>query len=90
MPFTEEDTKVVEDIGSIYGHRVILYNDDVNSFEHVEECLMKICFKTEEEAMEIAMEAHTNGKAVCYEGSMEVCETVAERMTYEMLTVTYE
>lgn len=90
MPFIEEETKVIDDINSIYGHKVILYNDNVNSFDHVEECLIKICFKAEDEAIKIAMEAHTKGKAVCYEGSMEVCETVLELMTYEMLTVTVE
>lgn len=33
------------------------------------------------------MEAHTNGKAVCFQGSMEECETVAENMTNANLTV---
>ncbi len=35
---------------SIYSHHVVLFNDDVNSFDHVEDCLMKICFKTKHEA----------------------------------------
>jgi ATP-dependent Clp protease adaptor protein ClpS len=90
MPFVEEETKVTDGIDSIYSHKVILYNDDFNSFDHVEECLMKICFKTEEEAIKIAMEAHTKGKSVCYEGSMEVCETVYELMSEENLTVSIE
>jgi ATP-dependent Clp protease adaptor protein ClpS len=72
---------------SIYSHHVLLFNDDVNSFDHVEDCLMKICFKTKHEAKKIALEAHEKGKAVCYKGSMEECETVGEKLSSEKLTV---
>lgn len=71
----------------VYGNRVILFNDDFNSFDHVEYCLMHICFKSIKEANKIAMEAHSKGKAVCYEGSLETCETVAEKMSEQNLTV---
>jgi ATP-dependent Clp protease adapter protein ClpS len=48
---------------------------------------MRICFKSEKEAKRIAMEAHNKGKAICYEGSIEACETVGEKMGDEGLTV---
>ncbi|HMV42946.1 MAG TPA: ATP-dependent Clp protease adaptor ClpS [Leptospiraceae bacterium] len=87
MPIIEEETEVSTRIDNIYEHKVILHNDDVNSFEHVEDCLMRICFKTKKDAEKIALEAHNKGKAVCYEGSIEACETVAEKMGDERLTV---
>jgi ATP-dependent Clp protease adapter protein ClpS len=90
MPLIEEETKVTDGVDSIYGHKVVLYNDDVNPFDHVEECLIKICFKSEQQSKEIAFEAHTKGKAVCYEGSLEVCETVLELMSEQNLTVSLE
>lgn len=87
---TQERTEERLSFEDVYDHRVILYNDDFNSFDHVENCLMTICFKTSKQAQEIALEAHNNGKAVCYNGSMEVCETVAEKMGDENLTVSLE
>ncbi|MBP7282353.1 MAG: ATP-dependent Clp protease adaptor ClpS [Leptospiraceae bacterium] len=87
MPITEEETEVSTRIDNIYEHKVILFNDDVNPFDHVEDCLMRICFKSEKEARRIAHEAHNKGKAICYDGSIESCETVAEKMGEERLTV---
>ncbi len=89
MPIIEEETEVTTRIDNIYEHRVILFNDDFNPFDHVEDCLMRICYKSEKEAKRIAMEAHNKGQAVCYEGSIEACETVAEKMGEEGLTVSF-
>lgn len=75
---------------NVYANKVILYNDDFNSFYHVEKCLMKICHKNKAESKRIALEAHNTGKAVCYTGSMESCETVAEKMGEANLTVSIE
>ncbi|MCW7468049.1 ATP-dependent Clp protease adaptor ClpS [Leptospira kanakyensis] len=85
LPTTFEETKSKFD--SIYFYFVILFNDSIHEFSYVEDCLMKLCFKTKKEAKKIAMEAHSNGKAVCFQGSMEECETVAENMTTANLTV---
>ncbi len=75
---------------SIYSNRVILFNDDHNSFDHVIECVQKICHKSERESEAITLEAHLTGKAVCYEGSLEACETVVELMGEEGLTTSVE
>lgn len=75
---------------NVYGNKVILYNDDINSFEHVEDCLMKHCHKSKKEAKKTAWDAHNNGRAVCFTGSLETCETVAEKMASSNLTVSIE
>ncbi|XDD53230.1 ATP-dependent Clp protease adaptor ClpS [Leptospira sp. WS4.C2] len=85
QPSTFEEIKTHFD--SVYFYFVILFNDSIHEFSYVEDCLMKLCFKTKKDAKKIAMEAHTNGKAVCFQGSMEECETVAENMTTANLTV---
>lgn len=72
---------------NIFSHFVTLFNDHHNTFDHVETCLMEICYMTMAQAQKTAMEAHTRGKAICYKGSLEVCETVAERLSAEDLTV---
>ncbi|MDF3820634.1 ATP-dependent Clp protease adaptor ClpS [Leptospira sp. 96542] len=85
-PYTKEESETKVD--SIYSFFVILHNDSINDFGYVEDCLMKFCFKTKKEAKQIAMEAHNNGKAICFNGSSEECETVAEKLTNSNLTVT--
>jgi len=80
-----EKTEQISD--TVYKRSVILFNDDVNNFDHVEDCIMKICFKSRKEAEKIAQEAHTKGRAVCYVASLEECETVAEKLTEQGLTV---
>lgn len=87
QPIFEEETNLKSE--SIYDYFVILFNDSIHEFSYVEDCLMKICFKTKRDAKKIAMEAHSKGKAICFQGSMEECETVAENMTTANLTVSY-
>jgi ATP-dependent Clp protease adapter protein ClpS len=79
--------ETIQSLDSVYKHQVILFNDDLNSFEHVEDCLMTICKKTKKESKKIAMEAHRSGRAVCYQGSYEECETVGENLAEQGLTV---
>ena len=54
MPIIEEETEVSTRIDNIYEHKVILFNDDFNPFDHVEDCLMRICFQITKEAKRIA------------------------------------
>ncbi|MDX1960156.1 MAG: ATP-dependent Clp protease adaptor ClpS [Leptospiraceae bacterium] len=88
--FVEEEKKAELRDDTIYSHKVILFNDNHNNFDHVERCLIEICYKSEKEAKKIAMEAHTKGRSICYDGSLEVCETVSERMSAQDLTVSVE
>ena len=48
------------------------------------------CFKNKKEAKKIAIEAHETGKAICYQGSIEECETIAEKLGAERLTVSID
>jgi ATP-dependent Clp protease adapter protein ClpS len=74
-------------VDTIYKHSVILFNDDINDFEHVENCLMKIYHKNKKEAKKIALLAHKQGKAICYVSSLEECETVGEKLAEQGLTI---
>lgn len=87
---TEVIEKTREKTENVYRHNVILFNDDVNSFDHVEDCLMMICKKNKKEAKTIAKEAHESGKAICYTGSSEECETIGEKLAEQGLTVSIQ
>jgi ATP-dependent Clp protease adapter protein ClpS len=90
MPSTQEETKQSLQNDQIYQHKVILFNDDLNTFDHVEHCLRAICKHSSKDAKRIAMEAHNKGRSICYKGSMEVCEDILEKMSSEGLTVSIE
>ena len=69
FPFTEaqEETAVL----TANEHRIILYNDDVNTFDHVITCLVRICDQTPEQAEQCAYIVHYHGKCVVKTGAYE-------------------
>ncbi len=49
--------------------KLILFNDDVNTFDHVIESLIEVCGHTEEQAEQCALLAHLKGKCPVKSGS---------------------
>jgi ATP-dependent Clp protease adapter protein ClpS len=56
---------------------VLLYNDDIHTFNEVVFQIQKSTGVALNVAFEITMEAHKKGRAICYSGSHETCEKVA-------------
>ena len=52
-------------------HEIILYNDDVNTFEHVIQCLVTICDHNPEQAEQCAYLVHFSGKCAVKTGSLK-------------------
>ena len=52
-------------------HQIVLHNDDVNTFDHVIRCLIRICEQTPEQAEQCAYLVHYHGKCVVKTGSFE-------------------
>ena len=55
--------EIVEDTTTGNLSSLIVYNDDVNTFEHVIECFMKILQHSSQQAEQLAMLIHFKGKA---------------------------
>lgn len=64
-------------------NNIILYNDDVNTFEWVIECLMAYCGHDPIQAEQCAHIVHFTGKCAVKEGSFDalkpICETLLEK-----------
>ena len=60
--------------------KVILFNDDVHTFDEVIVQLMKALRCAEHKAEALAMEVHTNGKAVVYSGEILQCMEVSHTL----------
>lgn len=52
-------------------YEIILYNDDVNTFDHVIRCLIKICDHTFMQAEQCAYLVHFTGKCAVKTGSLK-------------------
>lgn len=67
------DTQELEDISLLIdvdkGFAIILYNDDVNTFDHVIHCLIKYCKHNDEQAEQCAMIVHYKGKCQVKNGA---------------------
>jgi len=48
-----------------------LYNDDVNTFDHVIETLIRVCSHTSEQAEQCALIVHYNEKCTVKTGSLK-------------------
>ncbi|MCH7907223.1 MAG: ATP-dependent Clp protease adaptor ClpS [Chloroflexi bacterium] len=62
-------------------YRVILHNDDVNSMEHVVDALLKsVPTLSEQDAVRVMMDAHTEGRAVVTICPLETAEFYRDRL----------
>ncbi len=72
-------------------YRVLLHNDDYNSMEYVVQTLMKtVAGMTQPQAVNIMMEAHTNGIALVITCAFEPAEFYSETLKNHGLTSTIE
>jgi ATP-dependent Clp protease adaptor protein ClpS len=72
-------------------YRVLLHNDDFNSMEYVVQTLMKtVAGMTQPQAVNIMMEAHTNGLALVITCAMEPAEFYCETLKNHGLSSSIE
>ena len=65
----QEETQVEEQIGN--NNQIVLYNDDVNTFDHVIDTLISVCDHTAEQAEQCAILVHYKGKCTVKTGALE-------------------
>ena len=89
---TQEETFTLDEILTSLKviHRLILWNDEVNTFDHVIFCLMKYLDYSENQAEKIAWTVHNEGKCAVLEGSFTEMEVYRKILKQEGLTVTVD
>ena len=69
-------------------YRVIVLNDDFNTFQHVAECLMKyIPGMTGDRAWELTNQVHYEGQAIVWVGPQEQAELYHQQLRRAGLTM---
>lgn len=86
----QEETFTLEEILAAVkkSNRLILWNDDFNTFDHVIHCMVKYLKYSESQAEKIAWTVHTKGKCTILEGSYNEIEIYRKILKEEGLTVT--
>ncbi len=70
-PLYEEEVDLLEEIGSSDMNELIVFNDDVNTFEHVTNTLIKVCSHSPEQAEQCTLIIHYKGKCIVKVGSFD-------------------
>lgn len=77
----ELETDVLDDVSN--NSQLIVWNDEVNTFDWVIETLIEVCKHTPEQAEQCAMFIHTKGKYAVKDGDYEnlkpMCNAITER-----------
>ena len=71
-------------------HQVILYNDDVNTFDYVIELLIDVCGHEALQAEQCAMLVHYKGKYAVKKGAFSELKKIHAQLSSKGLTVEVE
>lgn len=87
-PFEEQDVALLEETSK--GCSLVLWNDDVNTFEWVIKALIDICGHNETQAEQCAMIIHFQGKYAVKQGDFETLRPMCEAMIDRTINATIE
>jgi ATP-dependent Clp protease adaptor protein ClpS len=80
---TKESPEVISEVAVDEPFSLIVWNDNINTFDWVIETLVYICSHTPEQAEQCAWIIHTNGKYSVKDGSYDelkpMCDAIVER-----------
>ncbi|MBN8822538.1 MULTISPECIES: ATP-dependent Clp protease adaptor ClpS [Spirosoma] len=75
QPFEENDwstdVDVLDEVIETDVHNLVVFNDDVNTFDHVIETLIDVCKHTPEQAEQCTLLIHYKGKCTVKNGSWD-------------------
>ncbi|MDF2832696.1 ATP-dependent Clp protease adaptor ClpS [Chryseobacterium indoltheticum] len=80
----EEEVLVLDDTDEVY--KLILYNDDIHTFDDVIEALIQICKHDPIQAEQCTMLVHFKGKCTVKTGSMDILKPMHEKLIARSLT----
>jgi ATP-dependent Clp protease adaptor protein ClpS len=71
-------------------YQLIVWNDEVNTFEWVIETLIDVCKHTQEQAEQSAMIIHHNGKYAVKNGDYDTLKPMCDAITERGISATIE
>ena len=80
----QKDVQTIEDQAPI--NEIVLFNDDVNTFDHVIETLVDVCNHTFEQAEQCSILVHYKGKCTVKTGAYDDLEPRCSKLLQAGLT----
>ncbi|MTI33343.1 ATP-dependent Clp protease adaptor ClpS [Cytophagales bacterium RKSG123] len=74
----EELVDILEDVGMEDHKDLMVYNDDVNTFDHVIDTLIRVCKHSPEQAEQCTMLIHYRGKCCVKKGPFKELKPMRE------------
>lgn len=71
-------------------NKIVVFNDDVNTFDHVINCLIKYCKHNPHQAEQCTLIIHHNGKCSVKEGEILDLIPICAALTDNMISATIE
>lgn len=87
---TSEETLVLEEILEKEENNIILYNDEVNTFDFVIESLIEVCNHDLLQAEQCTLIVHYNGKCAVKQGAVDKLRPLCEALLDRGLSATIE
>lgn len=87
----EESSEDVDVLGDIeFTYQLVLWNDNVNTFDWVIETLVEVCSHTPEQAEQCALFIHTKGKYGVKNGDYEYLKPMRDAIVERGINATIE
>ena len=86
FPGVEEDLAVDVLVAEAEEKQLVLYNDEVNTFDWVIQCLISICKHDAIQAEQCAIIVHFKGKCTVKSGEYETLESMCKALLDRSLT----
>ena len=87
-PIEELDVDLLTEVGN--SHHIVVWNDEVNTFEWVIETLIDVCNHSIEQAEQCAMIIHTKGKYSVQQGNYDDLKPKVDAITERGISATLE
>jgi ATP-dependent Clp protease adaptor protein ClpS len=87
-PWESREEDVLTDEGFV--SKLVVWNDEVNTFEWVIETLIEVCHHTQEQAEQCALLIHTQGKYAVKQGAFAYLKPMRDAITDRGIGATIE
>ncbi len=81
----EEEVAVATEVS-----KLIVYNDDFNTFDWVIQCFMEVCSHTYEQSEQLSLLVHFKGKAIVKTAAMDVLKPMKDALVDRGLSAVIE
>ncbi len=90
QPFNVESEEADTLVADGNNYQLVVWNDDINTFQWVIDTLIEVCRHTTEQAEQSAMIIHTKGKYAVKEGSYNMLKSMRDSIVERGINATVE